>query len=270
MISNIIIIGSNGRIGSALCAYAIQNNMNLHTVLQSDYTSWKNVEDAEQYLRKLNCGENSILLYASGIINPAHDTQAIMKANYSLPVIACEAAKRLHIKSVTFGTVMETIVPPEAQNDYVKSKYMLQQIACENWLHLQLHTIYGGDTPTSFMFLGQILDALNSDGKFSMTAGTQFREYHHVEDEVVAIFELISKLEKGCYDLSHGKAITLKDLAQGIFKHFDKEELLGIGDLKPPKMEAYEPVFKRNNHLQDCKFRDTLPAIINWLEAHIE
>lgn len=270
MLKNAFIIGGSGRIGNALCDHVVKNNVNIHKIQRSEYYTWKNTGDVLNFFEKIKAAENDVLIYAAGIINPRENFDEMKKVNLTLPAMTCSAARSLGMKATTIGTVLEDTVPPEAQNPYVKSKYELQQIAREQWLHLQLHTIFGGTAPTDFMFIGQILNALNSNTRFSMTSGMQHREYHHVEDEAKAIFGLASKLDQGCFDISHGDSIRLKDLAHAIFAHFKKDDLLGIGDLKSPEIEIYEPHFGQHDYLKEYNFRETIPAITKWLEAHVQ
>ena len=119
------------------------------------------------------------------------------------------------------------------------------------------------------MFMGQMLKALRANTRFSMTSGAQLREYHHVDDEAKVIIALGSKFDHGCFDISHGYNISLYDLAHSIFEHFNKIDLLGVGDIESPSIEAFEPIFKPQTYIQNHNFRKTLPAIKQWLEIYI-
>ena len=143
----------------------------------------------------------------------------------------------------------------------------MAEIAEDNWLHLQLHTIYGGGSPTPFMFTGLIFNALKKNKHFAMTSGQQLREYHHIDDEIAAIFAISQTLDKGCFDITEGHSIKLCDLATGIFKHFNRLDLLGIGEISSPLTETYSPALKRQPLLKDAVFRDVFPAITDWLES---
>ena len=67
------------------------------------------------------------------------------------------------------------------------------------------------------MFLGQILSALKNDEAFKMTSGCQLREYHHFLDDAEAIRTISGLKITGVVNLSHGKPVSLKDIAQASF-----------------------------------------------------
>ena len=133
-------------------------------------------------------------------------------------------------------------------------------------LHIQLHTLYGLGEPSPFMFLGQILSALRNNVAFKMTSGCQLREYHHFLDDAEVIQKICGSEITGVVDLSHEKPISLKDIAQQVFLAFDKNNLLKIGSLPEPPEENYDKIFKPKK-INDASFRDTLPAIVNYLKT---
>ncbi len=214
--------------------------------------------------------EDDVLICASGIINPRESAEEIRFANFTVPKLACSIARDHGAKAITLGTVLEDIVPKGKQNPYVQSKKSLANAAEKSWLHLQLHTVYGGHAPDRFMFLGQLFKALKDSQRFSMTSGEQLREYHHAEDVAKAILKVGAQTDTGCIDISHGEYITLRELAEEIFTHFDRLDYLGIGDLVSPEAEAFQPIHTRSPLLKDLQFKDTVPNVIEWLEFHLQ
>jgi len=269
MIRDVVILGATGRIGTALCSYAKREGKSCLSIDRNTCNSWLNEQAAYDTLQSIGIGRGDVLICAAGILDPNANEANIKHVNYTIPLMACNAARSMGVRVVSLGTILETIIPPEAHNPYVSSKSKLQKKASNSWLHLQLHTVFGGRPPAPFMFTGLMLESLKNKTRFSMTPGLQLREYHHVDDEVAAIFELVSHIEEGCLDISHGKSIRLCDLATGVFEYFNQTDLLGIGDMESPFIEAYEPTFRKQENLINCKFRDPLPAIAEWLERYI-
>lgn len=270
MIEDVVILGASGRIGSAMQRHAQSMGHSVKIIDRETYLGWDDENQARATLTDVNVGKTSLLVCAAGVINPKADEALIKKANLDVPLTACSAARALGAKAVSLGTVLETILPNESQNAYVASKSKLKDHAENNWLHLQLHTVYGGSAPTPFMFTGLMFNALLRNKRFSMTSGEQLREYHHVDDEVAAILHLARESDTGTMDLSHGNAIKLCDLASDVFDRFGKLDLLGVGDITSPTVEAYEPVFSRNNQLENKQFRDAIPAVYEWLAKSLD
>jgi nucleoside-diphosphate-sugar epimerase len=177
------------------------------------------------------------------------------------------------LRTVTFGTIMERLAGDTSANAYVASKVQLGNFVAGfsagqvSPLHIRIHTLYGGGPPDDFMFLGQMLHALVSGSGFSMSPGVQLREYHHIDDEIIAISRLVEAGNCGVMDLNHGAPVRLKELASHVFEQFDRRELLNIGALPGPAADNYETLFERTPLLKGLVFRDTLPAIVEYLRS---
>lgn len=261
---DIFVFGASGRIGQALVRAGGQ------ALARSDYEACTDVAAAQTHLQKLGVSENSLVLIAAGQINPSTSAECLERVNFQLASSAAQAAIGLNARAVTLGTVLETRLAADAQNAYVESKSKLAEQSKSGWLHLRLNTIYGGSAPPEFMFMGQLLKALKAKNRFSMTAGLQRREYHHVDDEARAILALADRYQEGRFEVNSGQDTSLAELARGVFKHFDCLDLLGIGDLPSPKHESYEPGSQKNEPVKGVAFRDTVPAVCSWLESCIQ
>jgi len=128
-----------------------------------------------------------------------------------------------------------------------------------------MHTWYGGENVSPSMFLGQVVDALMRNQPFKMSAGNQLREYHHIEDDVLAISEVINSGASGKIDISHGQPVTLRLLAETIFRSLGKLELLEIGALASSSFENNSYVFDRNLLYNSVNFRSTLENVPKWI-----
>jgi hypothetical protein len=131
------------------------------------------------------------------LLDPKLPEELLLGVNYCLPQNIIKGTTKLGAKVITFGTVMELI--RTTKNPYIKSKITLSDYVEElstksnKALHIQMHTLYGAGQPNSFMFLGQILDAILNNKPFHMTSGRQLREYHHIVDEAKVVKYMIKQ-----------------------------------------------------------------------------
>ena len=160
----------------------------------------------------------------------------------------------------------------QTQNPYVQSKAALgshvRDVAAQGTpaMHLQLHTLYGQGQPSPFMFLGQMLTAIRANEPFKMTSGRQLREYHHLADEAKAIKQIAASVASGVTNLSHGNALSLRAIAESVFLALGKGGLLRVGSLPEPPEENYETVLKPAEIVRQAAFRDSLPAIVEYMQ----
>ena len=270
----IIIIGSQGRLGQALKHfYAEGDPLRIKRKIYQEWWREGKTDEIKWFFEKFN-NPLTTLFITSGILNPKAPSEDLLKINFLLPRNIIKALAGSQIKIVTFGTIMEVLV--ETDNPYVQSKislcnFITQYVpAIHNCLHVRLHTLYGGGQPNSFMFLGQILSALQTNSEFHMSKGHQFREYHHIEDDVAAIHKYINMAQKGVINLNHGRAIPIKVLAEKIFSAFSKSHLLNIGSVPTTNTELFNKIFEKENLLQDHCFRDTVPSVIEYMNKHLK
>ncbi|QHG63825.1 NAD-dependent epimerase/dehydratase family protein [Pseudomonas putida] len=264
------VIGSRGRLGQAICnRYAPADVVQLE---RGAYAGWC-AADARAHIEAYfapRVQPGDVVFVCSGLLDPALGREALEAVNLDLPRNLIEALVPMGVQVVTFGTVMEEIL---TANPYVDSKRRLGDYVAEQHrlgapvTHVRIHTLYGGGEPSPFMFLGLIAKALRSDARFAMTSGRQLREYHHVDDDAAAIYQLVDKRVHGVLALSHGRPVTLAALAQSVFAAADKPDLLGLGELADPPQENFEHIFSQPQVLADCIFRDTLAGVNDYMKA---
>jgi hypothetical protein len=267
----IFVVGARGRLGRAICSgHAASNPVQLERGI---YENWWQPQSRDEISRYFEPWQKtgSTIFVASGVLDPRLPGEVHEKVNYQLPRNIIEGVAGSGFQVMTFGTVMERLLT--SQNSYIRSKALLGNYVAglpanvSRTLHLQLHTLYGTGNPSPYMFLGQVLAALANASEFAMTAGSQLREYHHVDDDVRAVQLLLQSKLTGVTDLSHGKPVTLAALATHIFRGFDAARLLKIGTLPEPKEENYETKFHRSAALNEMEFRETLPAVTQYLKT---
>lgn len=264
------LIGGRGRLGRAIAAeYA---DSELITLERSIYKDWSRDGAADQVSRYFdhNACENSTVFVTSGLLDPNFSEEDLLKVNYTLAKNVIDGASKIGIKIITFGTVMEGLIM--SKNYYVRSKrklseYVEKMTTNERSIkHIQLHTLYGIDHPSPFMFLGQMILAIKSNLPFEMTSGRQLREYHHLEDEAVAIRLIAESSVSSVVNLSHGQPVSLRAVAESIFDALEKSHLLRLGALPEPADENYDQIFRANEVVSTVLFREALPSINEYMK----
>ena len=266
------LVGSKGRLGKAIFKTFSQNK--IICLDRSVYQDWSQPSAADTISKYFESSkdENATILVASGLLDPNASNEDLISVNYTLPKNIIDGTAKLGLTVIAFGTVMEDFMT--SKNSYVQSKTLLNEYvksldpASSSAIHIQLHTLYGIGQPSPFMFLGQILSALKNNAAFKMTSGYQLREYHHFLDDAEAIRTIAGSKITGVINLSHGKPVLLKDIAQQVFLAFGKNELLQIGALPEPAEENYDRIFSKSDMVDNISFRDSLPAIVNYMQAY--
>lgn len=170
--------------------------------------------------------------------------------------------------AVSLGSVHENEPRLCEKNSYLKAK--------REWLeatpslgvraaHFQLHTVYGQPVRPS-SFVGQMLAAIREDRVFSMTSGTQLREYHHIDDLAPAILRMCRQRSiPPVLPLNHGHAVTLRALAEGVFAKVGKESLLSIGTHEARAQETFEQTWRATPAPFDVPYRDPVKGVADLL-----
>lgn len=233
----IAIVGAGGQIGSAL--FRILNTQGQNPLSWN----WKNLP--------LSWDPPIDVVVASGLISPERGESALLEANLKIPQRIADSLKNPGSRILTIGTIQERFEEACQKNPYLHSKLILGKWMKQNWngegdgkcLHVRLHTVYS-EKPKPHMFLGQIARALKENTPFEMSAGSQLREYHHVDDVAGAIAKLLmTEWHTPVVELSSGDPVKLSDLAQRVFNHFKKPELLKIGVKQIQQGENLNQIF---------------------------
>ncbi|CAA7615900.1 conserved hypothetical protein [Magnetospirillum sp. LM-5] len=260
----VLLFGAGGNLGSAL-----------HRRLTSEAASvtalpWSMLKDSPPL--PLAGVEACDIVFANGLTDSGAPPEALDEANHAGPCRLVEATMgNPAIRYLTIGTVMEHAERMEATNAYVASKTRLAQrlramLPPQRHLHVRLHTLYGG-RPAPHMFLGQMIAALATGQSFRMSAGTQWREYHHVDDIAAALAHLLAmewSFPAGL-DLSSGDAIRLRELAQAAFARFAILDRLQIGALLHPEAEENRASLPRSPEALLGGSRKALDGVLDWI-----
>ena len=265
------IIGGSGRLGGALAkAYCAEAVIILPRSVYCDWVRAEQRHSVTSYFNQFQDYDITIFI-TSGLLDPKLSFEKLLSVNYWLPRNIIEGTRFFKVRTITFGTVMEALMP--AANNYIISKVKFSQKLEEldpfknRHLHIQIHTLYGVGVPSTFMFLGQILDALKKNKPFVMTSGSQLREYHHIDDDIKAIRLFEQAGYTGTVDISHGKPVSLLEIANYIFEEFGAQHLLQVGILPSTKSENFTKTYKARDALGPVQFRDTLPSVASYVRT---
>jgi nucleoside-diphosphate-sugar epimerase len=99
-----------------------------------------------------------------------------------------------------------------------------------------------------------------------MTGGDQIREYHHIDDVVRAVGDLIEMKISGTHHISQGNPIKLADLAQAIFNQFNSTQLLNIAAKTADRNDNRHVIFEKPDELGGINFREPVEGVISWLQ----
>ena len=251
-----IIVGKNSRLSSAL---KTQPEINKNLILLE--TKWA-LEDIKKidpkFIRKIFC--------VGAITDPNKDNYEIEKINFFLPI---ELRKKFPLSQlITFGTILEET---KMENPYVNSKRKLRKHLTYyegNSIHFRLNTLYGYGKPKSHMFLGQLYEAFRSKTKFIMTSGKQYREYHHYDDVVKIILNVIkSRVTPTEFNISSGNPIQLLDLAHYIRKYLNINiDIFCEAEIFPNEIYQNLSTAKKTSN----NFRDSKSGVANYMKDLID
>lgn len=266
-VRNKIIIGKNGNI-----AIELQKSFPLALIIPGmEYRYW---DDSVQ-LKKVFASEPNDIYVAIGIVSSKAETKNLERVNFHIPQKIADIIKGTDSRIFTFGSIMEKDRKIAQSNAYIGtkeklSKYLKENLQEKNFLHVRLHTLYGGQNLNPEMFLGQLFYAIRNKTEFQMSSGNQLREYHHVVDDIRALNLLDDENHSGIQEISHEEVFTLRELAEKALYHFGLLDSLIIGKREDPSNEILTPLGKRIKLLENFKFRPSIAGIISYLEDCLE
>jgi nucleoside-diphosphate-sugar epimerase len=258
-----VLLGATGLLGRSIKAsLSIPED---RVIGREVYSSWNAASSHAQILDQLpEIDLNRLDIFvATGITNPKLDPDLIWKLNFHVPRSLIDATKDSDARVITFGTIHELY---SVENEYFASKralveYLQNSTGPSNSRHFQLHTLYSDNPPPDFMFLGQMYRAIKESLEFSMSAGLQLREFHHVDDVTRSVIKLLNEPSRKIQDISAGIGIPIRDLAMEVFSTFGFESKLHLGVYPAPVGDNFVRVFRMTEGLRSADFRDPLIEI---------
>ena len=275
--NNLILFGATGGLGRAISTLAREADRCVRPISWAEASAWTPDEVRTWVENAVGDGPTDVL-FATGLTDPAEPADRLMASNLSFPRQIIEAAQgREGLRFMTFGSVMERGQTPDEANAYIASKLALGEFVSDLTrnpdapavLHLRLHTLYGAPVPHRHMFMGQIAESLRAGTQFEMSAGLQYRQYHHVDDIARAILGLLDQASdtRGVLEINGPETVRLVDLARAVFSHFGKLENLRVGTLPMRDHEVLDPPDYPPSPAELFPYaRPTIPGVTKWLE----
>lgn len=267
----ILVIGSKGLVSKVIQHEFTNYGM---TVVGSDVAKTWISSNAKgrirDYVNSLPVRPTRIINCA-GLTNPRLSKQLLIEVNFELPKNLLNFSREEEIELITFGSIMENNPVLCQENPYLLTKEMYfkhfshTMNSDSKQLHVQLHTLYGGSKIHPHMFLGQMFKAIQEGNDFKMTNGLQWREYHHVADEIQALNRIISTKSNGVVEISHNEKLTLRSIAEFVFSEFNILSRLKVGELPSPDFEQYIMELNQVQEKPITGFRPTLTGIADYL-----
>lgn len=231
MSKRIILVGKNSRLGRVFLDYHEWDEIICYDRYQfNEFFKHEHKDFLINYIE--DSEKDTTILVAAGIMDPKHNHDDLWYTNYYLPIEIIKTLSKTNSRIITVGTMFECMQPD--LNEYVKSKRALSdwiqnfdKSSCAVVNHFRLHTLYGSYRPNKQMFLGQLLNSLEKNSQFTMSTGTQLREYHNLST-VVNIIARYQNLGDRIVEISHGKPLKLIQIAERVLAHFGKSNLLNI------------------------------------------
>jgi hypothetical protein len=267
-----VILGHSGNLGSEFLkfygasneAIPIDRRMTKSWILEGSISEIRcHLAQIRKNTEKLN------LFICTGTIDPK-DESGVYLVNDLFPRKIVTACEELDVSVITFGTVQEGW---DLNNHYINSKRQfsewLEQKKPTHVYNFKLHTLYGGYRTDNNLFLSQIVRSIKSGSKFRMSSGFQIREYH-LQSQVTEYVNYF--LRSGALDfpkhISHGKPITLRNLAEYIFDRFSLDQLLEFDDSINIRDDNFSKVYDASipgHFIPDA----SLASIGDWIERRL-
>jgi nucleoside-diphosphate-sugar epimerase len=234
-------------------------------------------EDAPIH-RLLKLKVNQDWIFVAGLVDSGAASADLNSINVDAPLRLIDELSRdpdpgRH-RLITFGSVLERRPELSMGNAYLNSKARLfetwQRVHSElplTWIHVQLHTLFGGTKPPHpSMFTGQMLAALTTGSQFKMSGGEQLREYHHVDDIARSVLHFLATHPSASrtLELSCGRPVRLRDLAYRVFEHFHQLDLLSVGAWRASAAEVYHHNYVLSPYL--LAHREPCAGVVAWFE----
>lgn len=269
----ILLLGKEGNISQSFQKILASDSRFKYSVLSySELRKLVEERGFREYLfniTELHPRLNIWVVYCCGVTSSHVSFQTLRTANIDFPTHILHAILGTKVRLVTFGTIMENFIAFSESNPYLHSKLIFSQglslVDTSAYLHIRLHTLYGGVNLQPHMFLGQLFNSLKSREDFVMSKGEQKREYHHIDDDLAVCLQLILSQRSGTFEINSGKPIKLIDLANSVYEYF-----LPTGRVLPILESSPFDIFEMNFepissiHTDSVIFRDPIDGVIDY------
>lgn len=257
-----VILGSTGLVGSAWKRYQPNSIFVERPSIENWFSNQPEVSIAE-FFETLPKNREIEIHFCFGNTNSVEKLSLLMQINCCWPLLIARQALIRNFRVVTYGSALETF---GIRNNYFDSKRAfaigLARLEAKNlWTNVSLHTLYSDSRPHPHMFLGQMYSAIKDRTPFNMTSGKQLREFHHVDDDIQIIDNALRLNFSKHLEISHGKPLTLIQVAENLFDSFSLPGLLRRNMYPDNPNDNYTKIFSTNPVQDTIIHRDPLTSL---------
>lgn len=270
---NVLLIGSTSNYSRALQIFLKKIDYYFDVISSEEIRIWNSERNFVKIQRQLEeelCKKQyDILIYTSGVTDPDKNSEVFKFLNITLPLFINKTLSAFNSILVFPGAAMENFPRYCANSKYLNSKLEFSRSLEESdsrWVNLRFNQWYGTTQLRPHLFLGAAINSIKTQKQFCMGSGQQFREFHHIEDDLGVIPIIDDKFIHRHVNVSSGNSIQLKDFAINLFSRFKLDHLLMIGCRKDSTFENPSAVLPANPMLISLNFRETLPGVIEFIE----
>jgi hypothetical protein len=270
---NVLLIGSTSNYSRALQNFLKKKDYYFDIISSEDIRIWNSEKNFAKIQRKLedefSKRQYDILIYTSGVTDPDVNSEVFKFLNITLPLFINKTFSVSKTILVFPGAAMENFPQYCTNSKYLNSKLEFSRSLEESdsrWVNLRFNQWYGTMHLRPHLFLGAAISSIKTQKNFCMGSGLQFREFHHIEDDLGVIPIIDDKFIHRHVNVSSGNSIQLKDFAINLFSRFKLDHLLMIGCRKDSTFENSSVVLPANPMLTSLNFRDSLPGVIEFIE----
>ena len=169
---------------------------------------------------------------------------------------------------------MERVPVIVSTNSYVRLKYELSEYITNNYdkeryIHLRLHTLYGGKTLNTNLFLGKLVKSLELGQVFEMSSGRQLRQYHHVDDILKILIGQMEKDRSGVLEIGGLQAMTLREIATLVVSNYGDVSKIKFSPRLDQDSDIYHSLEPAGLILSQRELRDRKSVILRYVKQFL-
>jgi len=280
--NSVLIVGSSSNLSFAIQSFCRRNGIPFSVIPTYETRSWNSSEIVinQKVLSSVRAHLDLIqfdrIIWTIGLTNSHSSPSELDFVNVTFPITFAKIIGTTNFTGPTLfpGALMENFDLLSGDSPYLKSKRRFSEklsIVDSNWVNLRFSVWYGKERIKTHLFLGSLISALRMNSDFQMSNGLQLREYHHIDDDVQALFVDFGRLSQVHLNVAHGETYTLGQIAERIFSSVGKLNLLRLGALPSNPNENYNVYFEPPEIFRNLSFRPTFPSLIEYvLDKSIE
>jgi CDP-paratose synthetase len=250
----ILITGVTGFLGSHLAKMMLEGGVSVDTFIHKhnlplDLVTKVNTFPFEGVLDRIKKQKYDCIIHTATNYGRNTKTKSIIDSNIVMPLMLLES---VNFKK-TFFINIDSFFNKSKNRYYSLPHYSLSKRSLLLWLeyyassgcivNLRIEHLFGpGDSPEKFVSRAISEIGIRKEASFSLTSGSQLRDFIYVTDVCTAITTAvlnISKMKNGLneYEIGTGKSVSIKDFVEEVKLISNSNTSLNFGALPDPPGE---------------------------------